>query len=364
MNDSRQSRLITAMRFPLIVLVVFSHAIGFSENQPVSFSLDGWNVYHFVANLLCRQFCSLGTCWFFIISGYFFFLNVADPSIRWIPGKWKKRVRTLLIPYLIWNTLYILVIFAKTSLFSRMGFAPEAEEVLLMQKGPLYWYVTGPVDYPLWFMRSLMIMTLLTPLLYPVFRRFPIASLVVLLAFYFGFPGEPPLLQMRGVFFFSIGALAGIHGKSMLAFSRRYRWVALVGTVILSVVATFRTGQPDIYLWRRAFYLFGVPAFMIFCDRLTERHPKREARLCGLAGTVFFIYAAHEIYILGWTKGICLRLFGDGLAGNWIKLIFVPVVVLLVCLGLYYLLNRIMPRTLAFCTGGRTGASKAKSAQS
>lgn len=356
MNDARQSRLITAMRFPLIVLVVFSHAIGFSDSTVTSFSQDGNSLYIFFANLLCRQFCTLGTCWFFIISGYFFFLNVTDTSIRWIPEKWKKRIRTLLIPYLIWNALAVLAVYAKTALFARMGMAASADEAYLMHQGPLYWFLTGPADYPLWFMRSLMIMTLLTPLLYPLFRRFPIASLVVLLLFYFGFSGEPPMLQMRGIFFFSIGAIAGIHKKSLLDFSQRYRVVALVGTVILSVVATLRSSQPDYYLWRRAFYLFGVPAFMNLIYRMTENHPKREARLSALSASVFFIYGVHEIYILGWTKGLFLRLFGENLTGNWIRLLFAPLVVLLVCLGLYYLLNRIMPRTIAFCSGGRTSS--------
>ena len=93
---------------------------------------------------------------------------------------------------------------------------------------------------------------------------------------------------------------------------------------------------------------------------MTENHPKREALLSALSASVFFIYGAHEIYILGWTKGLFLRLFGESLAGDWIRLLLVPTVVLMVCLALYYLLNRMMPRTLAFCTGGRANSSKAK----
>ena len=42
--DERQSLLIRAMRFPLIVLVVFAHSVGTFPTATVEWSLDGWNV--------------------------------------------------------------------------------------------------------------------------------------------------------------------------------------------------------------------------------------------------------------------------------------------------------------------------------
>ena len=92
---------------------------------------------------------------------------------------------------------------------------------------------------------------------------------------------------------------------------------------------------------------------MNICDALIDNE-RRCQRLCDLAASVFFIYAAHGIYILGWTKGLCLRVFGESLAGTWIRYWLVPVIVLVVCYALYRLLNRIMPRTLAFACGGRS----------
>ena len=79
-----------------------------------------------------------------------------------------------------------------------------------------------------------------------------------------------------------------------------------------------------------------------------------QERFVRLSSTVFFIFAVHEIYILGWTKGFFLRLCGEGVTGTWIRFIFVPIVVLCVCLALYHLLNKLMPRALSFICGGRT----------
>ena len=73
-----------------------------------------------------------------------------------------------------------------------------------------------------------------------------------------------------------------------------------------------------------------------------------------LSSAVFFIYAAHEIYILGWTKGLLLRLMGESAFAVWCRYLLVPVIVLVICLCLYKVLNRIIPGALAFACGGRT----------
>ena len=356
MIDDRQSRLFTAMRFPLIVLVLYSHAVGPIDGPAITLSLDGWNVYRFCSELFCRQWCVICICGFFLLSGFLFFSNVKqeDDSLGWFPVKLKKRVRTLLIPYLIWNALAVLAIFAKTALFSWRGIPPQEDEQFILQSSPLYWFVTGPANFPLWYLRDLMVMALLTPLLYLAIKHFRVASLVAIILFYVCYPKEPYLVSMWGFFFFSIGAWFAIHQASILDFSRRYRIVAILGACVLSVVTTFRTGYADYFIWRRLFFPFGLMVFIVLCDAMTREHPQLERRLMQLSAPVFFIYCAHEIYILGWTKGIFARLFGMGLTGSWLRMFFVPLIVLLVCLALYHLLNRVMPRTLAFCCGGRT----------
>ena len=93
--------------------------------------------------------------------------------------------------------------------------------------------------------------------------------------------------------------------------------------------------------------------FLNICDKLFDIDKWRNLML-KLTETVFFIYAVHEIYILGWTKGMFIRVFGETLAAKWIAYLFVPVVTGALCLALFYLLKRIIPKTLAFACGWRT----------
>lgn len=352
--DSRQSTLIKAMRFPLICLVVFAHSAGAFQPPTVEWSLDGANVFHFVAEMLSRHFCSIGTCWFFVFSGYFFlrFLKDQDFNARWVAGKWKKRIRSLLIPFLLWNTLMVVIILLKNEVFDWLALGKNAGEMQDVLNGPLYWFFTGPIDFPLWFLRDLMLMSLLAPLLYLVFKRFPWVSLAVLVLVYLS-PWDPFIPTMRSIFFFSLGAWLGTTKRNMLALCRKVKIPAAIGMVILLLAATKQVGRPLHTLLLRAFYPFGMVVFMNFCDRLIDNE-RTCYRLCDLAGAVFFIYAAHEIYVLGWTKGILLRLLGDSMAATWIRYFLVPVFVILICLVLYNMLNRIAPRALAFACGGRS----------
>jgi hypothetical protein len=93
--------------------------------------------------------------------------------------------------------------------------------------------------------------------------------------------------------------------------------------------------------------------FFNICDRLYDFKGYRNLML-KLTETVFFIYVAHEIYILGWTKGLFIRVFGETLAAKWIAYLFVPIVTGAICLALFYLFKKIMPRTLSFVCGWRT----------
>lgn len=353
--SSRQSSLIKAMRFPLIVMVLFVHSPGAFPIPTVEWSADGQNVYHFVAELISGHFCAVATRWFFLLSGFLFFryLKEGEFSWAWVSTKWEKRIYSLLIPYLIWNALAILAIIVKNVLFSSvLSLGMDSDEWSTVTRGPLYWFWTGPADFPLWFLRDLIVMSLLAPALHWCFKRFKWISLGLLVLVGLS-PWSLPFPSLQALFFYSLGVWLGTHDMSILQLCRRFKTPAAIAATVLLVLATSQVGRPLHTMCFRAFLPFGMISFMNLCDSLINNE-KRQERLCNLSSSVFFIYAAHEIYILGWTKGLCLRLFGNSLAGTWISYWLVPLIVLTVCLGLYYLLDRIMPRTLSFVCGGRS----------
>ena len=58
----------------------------------------------FIGDFICRLYLPL----FMSISGFLFFKNITNPSkLIWIK-KYKSRFKSLLIPYIIWNILFII----------------------------------------------------------------------------------------------------------------------------------------------------------------------------------------------------------------------------------------------------------------
>lgn len=353
MHDrERQFVLIKAVRFPLIVLVVFAHSLGF-ERVAMTSDFSGWNVFHFFSEMISHNFARLAVCWFYVFSGYLFFCNLKNDefSFKWVWGKWKKRFHSLFIPYVIWNIFALVLIFLKNKVFVAFGFGEDEGVNYLSHFDIVKWFWSWPADFPLYFMRDLMLMSLIVPLWYYVVRYAKLISLVLLVLVYIS-PLNPSLPAMRAIFFFGLGAWMGIWKIDMLKSCRYVKWPAAIMAVVTLIAATWWNAS-DYHEWfLRAFYPFGMISFMNLCDKLAENE-KRCQWLCSMASTVFIIYAVHELYILSWTKGLFLRVFGEGLAGAWISYLFVPVVVIAICLLIYSVLDRFFPKTLAFVSGGR-----------
>lgn len=340
------------MRFPLIVLVVYAHSLGFGNIDVTAYS-TGWNVYHFFSEMISHNFTKLAVCWFYTISGYFFFYSLKEGcfSAKWVIGKWKKRIRSLLIPYLIWNILFVLLTLLKDWALTKAGLYVRGDARWLLDSGISYWFWGGPADFPLYFMRDLMILSLFAPLWYLFVRKCKWLSLALLVIMYVS-PFCPSIPTMRAMFFFPLGAWLGIWRINMLAICRSVKIPAALCTVILLPIATYYNSS-DYHEWLlRALYPFAMISFMNICDKLASNE-KRCEWLVSMSGTVFFIFAVHELFILGWTKGLFLRLIGNGLAASYVSYICVPIIVLTVCVLLYKLASRIMPKTLAFMCGGR-----------
>ena len=352
--EKKMSTVVTAMRFPLIILVVFSHSLGF-ETPAITADLTAENGYHFFSEMISHNFAKIAVCWFFVFSGYFFFksLKQGDFSFRWLWGRWEKRIWSLVLPYLMWNLILVAVTLIKTWSFCKVGLGDDGGIEYIRESGPLFWFWTGPVNFPLWYMRDLICMSLVAPLIYWVFSRFKYPGLVALILIYAS-PLNPSLpgFSMRAIAFFGIGAWMGIWKVNLLEVCRKARKACWVLAPALLVLSTCFNASSYHEWFLRLFYPFGMIFMMNLIDRICSS-AKAESWLVKMSETVFFIYVTHEIFILGWTKGAWLRLLGDSVLAQSLRYVLVPVTVLGVCIGLYYLIRKIAPRTLGVLLGGR-----------
>jgi len=127
---------------PLIVLITFAHSYS---GVRAGWSLwdSGWDTYEVLKLVVSETMVKVAMPTFFVMSGYLFFVNVTEWNAKTYWSKLRRRVKKLLIPYIIWN----IAMAVKLQTFSLSIFIE-------------------PANMPLWFLRDLMIVSLLTPIIY------------------------------------------------------------------------------------------------------------------------------------------------------------------------------------------------------
>ncbi|MDR1653442.1 MAG: acyltransferase [Prevotellaceae bacterium] len=197
-----------------IILVLYIHS-GFHADEIAGMTLND-NVQKFISGMIGR--CAVPL--FFVISGWLFFLKVPD-GVRSVFAKIKKRVRTLLVPYIIASAFFVLF-------FLILGLIPGVErfmngnlDALFAKKWTVMLYEIlwrtesgSPVAFQLWFLRDLMILVAISPLLYYALKYLKWSWLLVV--FVLNFIVSKEFFPVYALLWFSLGAyLTQLKPKTM-----------------------------------------------------------------------------------------------------------------------------------------------------
>ena len=339
------------MRFPLIVLVVFGHVLPEAHcHVGLDFS-DMW-LYHFLSEMISHNLAKVRVPCFFIFSGYFFFLKMQAMDLAFYKKQVKRRFESLMVPYLIWNTIavaigvFIYLIFSYLSIESHSSFP---------QFAPVEWYWTGPADYPLWFMRDLFCMALLSPLFYWYFKYTKLYGLVGLILLYvLCVESNIPGLSTTAFLFFGTGAFFGMNKGNILEFCNKIQTPSYIIAGALLIASTIYNDSTSHEVLARSFAPFGIISAFNLADLWTRNCPRTKSFLLKMSSTTFFIYATHEIFIINWTKGFFARTsLANSATGMMVSYFMIPVITVSVCLALYYSMLKLFPGFMSIATGGR-----------
>lgn len=362
--DKRQSEVIAAMRFPLMVLLLFAHVLP-EKSVPIEMNFSEMNLYHLFSEGISHNLSRIRNPLFFLFSGFFFFRKMEEWSSGFYCSQLKKRIMSLVLPYLLWNVIMIVAMYIKNYAFISL-FSMEPGEDLLKFRGTslyeMFWHT--PVNYPLWFLRDLICMSVLSPVFYIFFKYLKGCGLLILTVLYLSaWESHVAGFSMSAFMFFGAGAYMGIYKKQILEFSSKYRYTVAIAAFLFLCCAVVNNGREYHAYIVRVYVLLGIITAFNLTDWLITRKVWKSL-FVKLSGTVFFIYAVHEVYIINWTKGFFSRtsLVNSG-GGLLISYVLIPFITLGVCLGLYFLLNRVAPNMLALMVGGRVKTQIAKNGQ-
>ena len=304
-NDNSQYEIIRQLRFPMIVLVTFAHSYG-EVAEGFSLLASEWNTYEFLKLFVSQTLVKVAVPVFFIMSGYLFFANVEEWNLKVYKTKLLRRIKTLLIPYLIWNLLMAI----KLKTFSWSIFwsfwCPAGIQTDWFGQEQL---MTAPANMPLWFLRDLMVVSLLTPIIYIGLRKLGSWLMAILTIFYLsGICAFIPGLSAYAVYFFILGAFLSIRKKDIIATAKRYEWPAYVLSLILTIAMMLTYNTPVFSSLMLCFRLVGAVAVFCLASRILSSTTKRlPSPVCD---STYFIYLAHYVFFFSFIDTAFFTILG------------------------------------------------------
>lgn len=359
---------ITLLRFPLAVLVVLIHSYNTAWRLPGHEAMARWGTF-------CSQILpTFAVPLFFAISGYLFFSRMQEFSFTIYKEKLHRRVHTLLVPYVIWNVVAFLLYAAKDWVAHAPLQHPLSFNLLwgdttmsAATSNFLGWTIhatTAPVQEPLWFVRDLIVLVLLSPIVWSVLKRFHWIGLTLFAAAYY-LHIWPNLYGMSamGLWFFSLGAFLAIEKKDPLSTTRRLLPLCsalliplLIAQTVLSnfnewgcTLSSQQSGFLQL-LHSHSQTLFSlsqqlyVLAAMVCAIHGADRLSKHWTPGAILSGSSFFIYASHVIVLFPLTAILSNASINHSAGWQITSYLLCPIIATGICLTIYTVLTKAIPR--------------------
>ena len=234
-QTSFTSEVIKAIRLPLALMVVYIHSFG--EPKVIdTMSMDYlhlslFDVYNLIRVAITQVITHCAVPIFYIISGYLFYQKLHE----WDTGMWKlkmkKRFKSVGIPYFVWITIMIFYTIAMLVAGCLVHGKPWSRIVEWFSTNGwwhMYWNchvwnldrlnliglpmpASAPILIPFWFMRDLIIVLAITPVIYCAIKKMKAFFVLLLTASYITgvwIPLSAPCID--AVLFFSIGGYIAI----------------------------------------------------------------------------------------------------------------------------------------------------------
>ena len=343
----RLSDVITWLRFPLIFLIILLHCYSVQR-------LEGSHETYFkVLYPLSLWMGETGVPGFFFISGFLFFL-----SKKAYYQKLRARFHTLLIPYLLWNfTLLTLYLVAWAAGYPQEINGRSITSYTITDYVRLFWdrgsYDNGnfvPLLCPLWYIRNLLIMSILSPIFFYIIRY--ARELFLLAITLWWMISYHNAFIPQTILFFCLGAYFSIFDINPLQIVQKQKKVLLFlfGVFAICDIICHTAYDTSINLQlHRLSLIFNIPALLILADWCI-RHGCN-SRL--LPNAAFIVFCVHYPIVIALRK-ICILHFTDAPDSIHILLYFVCVIIsTLLSIGIYIFMDKHLPNIKRILSGNR-----------
>ncbi|MDR1459243.1 MAG: acyltransferase [Bacteroidales bacterium] len=347
-----------------ILLVLYIHS-GFHADEIAGMTLNG-QIQAVISEMLGR--CAVPL--FYVISGYLFFLNISlNNGLQSIIAKMKKRVRTLLVPYLIAAVFFPIF-------FLVLNYVPGVEQFMNGNLSSLFakpWYKilyevffmadNGlPVTIQLWFLRDLILIVAVSPLLYYLYKYLYWWWLPVIFAVNYLTKSD---FFIYGLLWFGTGGVFSAlkknsihhrHGifKYVSINTKFVKTILIITFLILCILQLFSAELPIWKYFRIPIIMLGIVTIWLMYDMVFNcRGEKNFAPAMKLfCGFTFFIYLFHEP-TLNVVRKLLVFVIGKTSAGYLVSYLISPWIFMMAAIIVGMMLKKYLPRFYGVLVGGR-----------
>ncbi|MGJ7041535.1 succinoglycan biosynthesis protein ExoH [Shinella sp. BE166] len=351
--DATVSARINMMRIVLITGIIFVHVPYDPATSPYLGQFGGLDWLRvFLADSLFR----IGVPCLSAISGFLLFHR------GWQAFDYRKTLRTkastILVPFLLWNTAFLVLVYAAQSRGIGFGYLPD-----VVNATPRDWMnlalaiETWPINIPLYFLRDLLLCLLLSPLIALAIRHYPRTVLALMLA-YAVLPLPNGIFLKKSILFgFSFGVAMALHRVDI---KRLDRFAAPVVAAVLAMavalsLALYAFG-PEFPAWLDMLRSLAAIAGIFGAWALSALLIRTNAgqALSRMGGLSFWIFCGHyPLLILFWM--VWNRL---GIADYPLFYAASPILALAILVATHSAARRFLPSLHAILTGRRLGGPK------
>ena len=351
--SSYTSDKIRLLSLILIIFVLYIHS-GFHTDEIEGMVMND-KVQEFISGMMGR--CAVPL--FYVISGYLFFLKVPD-GMTSIYGKMKKRVRTLVVPYIIGCLFFIgfgvlMAVLPGVSIYMNSSvmplFSKPLEEIL---RSIFYDAGNGyPCAFQLWFLRDLILIVATSPLWYLCLKhlKWGFVAVVFVLTYL-----DVPHVPFYSLFWFVLGGQftkVRIESKGKNGIIT-IELLALCLFIVLSIVELVFPDIVDWSLLRIPIILFGIlGAWGLYDVVIRKEFSLSQHRwLATACHFTFFIYLFHEP-TLNIVRKLIVVIIGRNDVGYLVSYLLSPWIFIIVSIPVAAFLKRHFVSIYKVCVGYR-----------
>lgn len=367
-SEKLQSDVINWLRFPMIVMVAYIH---YFESFKTGQESVGNDVYNNLMILMSHVISRATVPTFFLVSGYYFFHNT-EFNFDVFKVKLRKRLRSLVVPYVLWLSLFIILtvimkyggsIIRERTFDNVWGYFSENGWFNMFWNCSEWPFRTswigkplnssGPIFIPLWFVRDLVVCCILSPFIHWCIKHLGILFLGLLLFRYF--TGIIPSVTGFTInVYFVIGAYLSINRKNIIVEAAKIKKFAYLLTAILLPFMVYYDGSYTEV--GNILYPFWVVVLVVsyinIATAIVSRGWLRQP--ASMPKSSFFIYCLHAMFVMGYCGRFMMKVIPSD---HWflasVRYMLVPLLCVAICYTIYMIMNRYTPKLLAVLTGNR-----------